>query len=163
MGSTGGDQKDEITVLVTGFEVHSLPSFQKKPPSRLPSPPKKCSDAHRGLSLFFLEFFSQLNVMQLFSVSKNTNAQSQPFKDGYPCNPSWEMASRLPPYLPPLRAKTTAAASAPRPDLQPVRILVPPKAVKVSYGAVRELVPSLWDESDEGLGRKIDLVVHIGM
>lgn len=39
----------------------------------------------------------------------------------------------------------------------PVRILVHPEPVKVSYTSVREVVPTLWDR------RKIDYAIHIGM
>ncbi|KAJ9139162.1 Pyroglutamyl peptidase type [Pleurostoma richardsiae] len=86
-----------------------------------------------------------------------------PFKEQFPHNPSWEIAHRLPDYLPPLRAKSTGASSATTP-LPPVRILVYPKPVRVNYQVVRGLVPQLWDPS-AGLtaGRRIDYTLHVGM
>lgn len=98
-----------------------------------------------------------------------------PFKDQYPVNPSWEIARSLPAYLPPERAKTvpaptagTAAGDAPR-----VRLLVHPEPVRVNYGVVRTLVPTLWDgdgddpeqssSPPERAGKKVDVMLHIGM
>ncbi|KIH95141.1 hypothetical protein SPBR_09249 [Sporothrix brasiliensis 5110] len=89
------------------------------------------------------------------------------FKSEYPQNPSWEIARRLPDYLP-ARTKTassttssTTAAPPPpsAPSVPPVRIVVYPGPVRVNYQAVRTLVPTLWD----GTPTKIDLVLHIGM
>ncbi len=89
-------------------------------------------------------------------------ADKQPFKTEYPQNPSWEIASRLPDYLPartktqhdvaatgaataaPATAQQTAKAAA-APDLPPVRIVVYPEPVRVNYQTVRKLVPTLWD------------------
>ncbi|CAG8959079.1 hypothetical protein HYFRA_00012860 [Hymenoscyphus fraxineus] len=79
-----------------------------------------------------------------------------PFQDKYPINPSWEIASRLPPFLPP--SKTAPSNISALADLPPVRILVHPEAIKVCYPVVRELVPKLWEES-----KKIDYAIHIGM
>ncbi|KAJ4268223.1 hypothetical protein NW762_002285 [Fusarium torreyae] len=80
-----------------------------------------------------------------------------PFREQYPVNPSWEIASRLPSYLPPLRAKDPnsrhAAAVLPK-----VRILVHPEPIRVNYKTVRGLVPSFYDTAE-----KIDIVIHIGM
>lgn len=42
-------------------------------------------------------------------------------------------------------------------ELPPVRILVYPEPIRVSYKVVRDLVPALWQ------GRKIDYAIHIGM
>ncbi|KAK2066465.1 hypothetical protein P8C59_000285 [Phyllachora maydis] len=73
-----------------------------------------------------------------------------PFKEEYPVNPSWEIACQLPDHVslpPPLGAN-----KAPR----PVRILVHPEPVRVSYDTVRALVPQLWRPG-------IDAVLHIGM
>ncbi|KAL2255478.1 hypothetical protein VTK26DRAFT_3268 [Humicola hyalothermophila] len=76
-----------------------------------------------------------------------------PFKKDYPVNPSWEIARSLPDWLPPLRAKTvttnpgpdpTTSAPAPKP-IPPVRILVHPEPIRVSYTVVRDLAPRLWD------------------
>lgn len=85
---------------------------------------------------------------------------SQPFREQYPVNPSWEIAKGLPAYLPPRRVKDPSSRHA---DVQVpgVRILVHPKPIRVNYDVVRELVPSLWDEPHEG--RRVDMVVHIGM
>ncbi|KAH6606539.1 hypothetical protein Trco_005692, partial [Trichoderma cornu-damae] len=82
-----------------------------------------------------------------------------PFRSEYPINPSWEIAKSLPEHLPPLRAKDPNSRYAV--SIPPVRILVHPEPIRVSYKAVRELVPSFWGETY--LGRKIDLVIHIGM
>ncbi|KAJ4296072.1 hypothetical protein N0V88_004774 [Collariella sp. IMI 366227] len=73
-----------------------------------------------------------------------------PFKRDYPINPSWEIVRGLPEWLPPLRAKTTAAAAAAASDQEdstttPVRILIHPSPIKVSYTTVRSLIPSLWN------------------
>ncbi|KAI0398448.1 putative pyroglutamyl peptidase type I [Xylariaceae sp. FL0594] len=116
-----------------------------------------------------------------------------PFREEYPVNPSWEIASRLPAYLPADRAKDVAArrsAAADIAPLPPVRIhkLGP---VRVNYEVVRGLVPGIWDggiqvaeknvaagesqsENDDGVGSeggggggygddKYDFVIHIGM
>lgn len=85
----------------------------------------------------------------------------QPFKSDYPRNPSWDIAASLPAYLPILNAKAptderTAAV------LPPVRIIVHPEPVRVTYEAVRELIPKLWRPEFSGVPR-IDFVLHIGM
>lgn len=81
-------------------------------------------------------------------------------------NPSWEIARGLPAYLPPLRAKDPAArssadATTATADFPPVRILVHPEAIRVTYKNVRGLVPSFWD--GEYGGQRIDACIHIGM
>ncbi|POR39652.1 Pyroglutamyl-peptidase 1 [Tolypocladium paradoxum] len=81
-----------------------------------------------------------------------------PFRDQYPVNPSWEIAKGLPPHLPALRAKDASSRQAA--DTPPVRILVHPEPVRVSYKVVRALVPSLWETYQ---GRKVDVVIHMGM
>ncbi|RSM15597.1 hypothetical protein CEP52_000650 [Fusarium oligoseptatum] len=64
-----------------------------------------------------------------------------PFREQYPINPSWEIASGLPSHLPPLRAKNPdsrhAAVALPK-----VRILVHPEPIRVNYRVVRDLVPT---------------------
>ncbi|KAK7757808.1 hypothetical protein SLS62_000186 [Diatrype stigma] len=87
-----------------------------------------------------------------------------PFKELYPRNPSWEIASSLPDYLPPERAKDASARRpvGSLPLLPRVRILVHPEPIRVNYEVVRDLVPTLWDGSAPGQ-RKIDFAVHIGM
>ncbi|KAL1890965.1 hypothetical protein Sste5346_007962 [Sporothrix stenoceras] len=98
------------------------------------------------------------------------------FKSEYPQNPSWEIASRLPEYLPARTKSQTAGASATTttsPTVPPVRIVVYPEPVRVNYQTVRKLVPTLWDGTPtklEGEGdkefvppAKIDLLLHIGM
>ncbi|KAL2154417.1 hypothetical protein VTH82DRAFT_3093 [Thermothelomyces myriococcoides] len=104
----------------------------------------------------------------------------EPFKKDYPINPSWEIVRSLPSYLPPLRAKVPSSTSsspfsssshAPTPPtLPPVRLLVHPEPIHVSYKAVRELVPRLWGgSSEEGegegspVGEGIDVAIHVGM
>ncbi|EMR70692.1 putative pyroglutamyl peptidase type protein [Eutypa lata UCREL1] len=86
-----------------------------------------------------------------------------PFKELYPRNPSWEIASSLPEYLPPERAKDVAArrssAAATAAALPKVRILVHPEPIRVNYEVVRGLVPKLWESPQ----RKIDFALHIGM
>lgn len=42
-----------------------------------------------------------------------------------------------------------------------MRILVHPDPIRVNYKVVRELVPTLWEETYAG--RKIDVVIHMGM
>ncbi|KAI1817881.1 putative pyroglutamyl peptidase type I [Poronia punctata] len=83
-----------------------------------------------------------------------------PFRANYPINPSWEITSLLPDYLPADRPKDVTRRSPA--GLPPVRIckLGP---VRVSYDVVRDLVPQIWDGDGESVGRKFDLVVHIGM
>ncbi|RYP21830.1 hypothetical protein DL765_002055 [Monosporascus sp. GIB2] len=80
-----------------------------------------------------------------------------PFREHYPVNPSWEIASSLPDYLPPDRVKDPTRRSPP--DLPRVRILVHPEPIRVNYDFVRGLVPKLWDDPQQ----KIDFAVHIGM
>ncbi|KAI1419269.1 hypothetical protein F5Y12DRAFT_277078 [Xylaria sp. FL1777] len=90
-----------------------------------------------------------------------------PFKEAYPVNPSWEIASRLPDYLPADRVKDAAAAAAARRSataLPPVRILKLPAPIRVNYEYARDLVPKLWNEDDDGITeRKIDYAIHVGM
>lgn len=86
----------------------------------------------------------------------------QPFKDQYPRNPSWDIASSLPEYLPPLNAKSSTAVRGASLPLPPVRIVVHPEPVRVTYSAVRHLIPNLWQPHFEGV-HKIDYVLHIGM
>jgi pyroglutamyl-peptidase len=71
-------------------------------------------------------------------------------------NPAWEIARGLPPFIrhPKLDSTSDVSSIASNP---PIRLLLHPEQVKVSYTTVRELVPKLWD------GRKIDYAVHIGM
>lgn len=89
-------------------------------------------------------------------------AHVQPFKDQYPRNPSWDIASSLPEYLPPLNAKSSTAVRGASLALPPVRIVVHPEPVRVTYSAVRHLIPNLWQPNFEGVS-KIDYVLHIGM
>lgn len=84
-----------------------------------------------------------------------------PFKENFPLNPSWAIASTLPDYLPALRAKSAGTAKAP--ELPPVRILVHPEPIRVNYQTVRALVPSLWDLERKTSRPRIDLAIHIGM
>ncbi|KAH8199330.1 hypothetical protein TruAng_006515 [Truncatella angustata] len=80
-----------------------------------------------------------------------------PFKDGYPVNPSWEIASSLPQYLPWDRVKDPSHRTSTK--MPRVRLLVHPQPVRVNYETVRELVPTLWDYPQQ----KVDLALHIGM
>ncbi|KAI1821909.1 putative pyroglutamyl peptidase type I [Xylaria intraflava] len=84
-----------------------------------------------------------------------------PFKEAYPVNPSWEIAARLPDYLPADRAKDAAHRSVAH--LPPVRIVKLPSAVRTSYEYTRNLVPTLWGDGGEDAGRGIDFAIHIGM
>jgi hypothetical protein len=84
----------------------------------------------------------------------------KPFKEQYPLNPSWAIASKLPEYLPPLR-KAAGAPSGPK--LPPIRILVHPEPVRVNYQTVRRLVPDLWDLEGRSGRPRIDMAIHIGM
>ncbi|KAG5953769.1 hypothetical protein E4U57_005086 [Claviceps arundinis] len=87
-----------------------------------------------------------------------------PFQQKFPVNPSWEIAKGLPSRLQPLRAKDAADntnGGEQTIDLPSVRILVHPEPLPVRYKPVRDLVPSLWDDTHQG--RKVDAVVHIGM
>ncbi|PHH82681.1 hypothetical protein CDD83_3195 [Cordyceps sp. RAO-2017] len=82
-----------------------------------------------------------------------------PFRDQYPVNPAWEIAKGLPSELPPsaaVRGKEAGGAT----TTPPVRILVHPEPVRVSYKAVRALVPDFWETYQ---GCEVDVVVHIGM
>ncbi|KAJ1333909.1 pyroglutamyl-peptidase [Microdochium nivale] len=79
-----------------------------------------------------------------------------PFKEQYPKNPSWEIASSLPDYLPSERVKDPNAAGPGRgggggghPVPPRVRIVTPKKAIRVNYDVVREMVPTLWDNDDD--------------
>lgn len=83
-----------------------------------------------------------------------------PFKNDYPRNPSWDIAASLPTYLPIVNAKAPSALRAT--ELPPVRIVVHPEPVRVTYSAVRELIPRLWKPEFSGVPR-IDFVLHIGM
>jgi len=84
-----------------------------------------------------------------------------PFKENFPLNPSWAIASQLPEYLPPLRPKAVGTAAASK--LPPVRVLVHPEPIRVNYQTVRALVPSLWDLEGKSGRPRIDLAIHIGM
>lgn len=81
----------------------------------------------------------------------------QPFKEQYPVNPAWEITALLPDYIPAERVKDAAARQAPA-NLPAVRILKR-GPVRVNYGTVRGLVPTLWDNPEQ----KVDYVVHVGM
>ncbi|KYK56340.1 hypothetical protein DCS_03338 [Drechmeria coniospora] len=74
--------------------------------------------------------------------------------DGLPnntvINPSWEVAKSLPSQLP-----VGINSSIPR-----VKILVPSDAIPVSYEAVDNFVPTIWDPSK---GPEVDIAVHLGM
>lgn len=72
-------------------------------------------------------------------------------------NPSWEIASSLPQYLPVDRAKDLEHRSSPQ--LPKVRLLVYPEPIRVNYQVVRKLIPTLWDN----VKQKIDFALHIGM
>ncbi|KAH8675354.1 putative pyroglutamyl peptidase type I [Xylariales sp. PMI_506] len=80
-----------------------------------------------------------------------------PFKDDYPVNPSWAIASSLPEYLPWDRVKDPGHKSSSK--VPRVRLVVHPEPIRVSYDVVRKLVPSFWDTP----GQKFDLAVHLGM
>ncbi|KXJ91966.1 hypothetical protein Micbo1qcDRAFT_162031 [Microdochium bolleyi] len=72
-----------------------------------------------------------------------------PFKEQYPKNPSWEIASSLPDYLPAERVKdpnATGRGGSGHPAPPRVRIVTPKEAIRVNYDVVREMVPSLWDD-----------------
>ncbi|KAI1180605.1 putative pyroglutamyl peptidase type I [Nemania sp. FL0916] len=86
-----------------------------------------------------------------------------PFKEAYPVNPSWEIAARLPDYLPADRAKDATGRSAA--GAPPVRIVKLPGPVRTSYEYTRDLVPRLWDNANDDANgeRKIDYAIHIGM
>jgi len=86
-----------------------------------------------------------------------------PFLDKFPVNASWSIASRLPPYL-------SLTASLPI----PIRIVVPPKPLRVSYSHVASVAPKLlsgtyplheWTETSNGAHTlpKPDIVLHIGL
>ncbi|EFX03845.1 pyroglutamyl peptidase type [Grosmannia clavigera kw1407] len=91
-----------------------------------------------------------------------------PFRDEYPANPSWEIASRLPAYLP---AAALPSSTADQEGFPPVRIVVYPEPIRVAFRTVRDLVPKLWDGRTVKLSgggaftppRRIDLMLHIGM
>ncbi|KAJ4416504.1 hypothetical protein N0V82_006699 [Gnomoniopsis sp. IMI 355080] len=85
-----------------------------------------------------------------------------PFKNDFPRNPSWDIASTLPSYLPILNAKSSTSVRDASIALPPVRILVHPEPIRVTYATVRELVPKLWNPEFSGVPR-IDFVLHIGM
>jgi pyroglutamyl-peptidase len=72
----------------------------------------------------------------------------KPFKEKYPINPSWEIAVSLPPLLPPSRTS----------NIPRIRILVHPFPIRVSYTAVRDVVPKLWASVP-----RVDIIVHVGM
>jgi len=84
-----------------------------------------------------------------------------PFRSQYPQNPSWEIASRLPSFLPPLQPKDPSTRDGPK--LPEVRIIVHPEPIRVNYETVRELIPRLWDQEQQSHGKKYDVVIHIGM
>lgn len=71
-------------------------------------------------------------------------------------NPSWEIAKALPPFLPPSNVRPPSDISL-LAKFPPVRILVHPEPIDVTYTTVRELVPKLWKS------QKIDYMIHIGM
>lgn len=46
--------------------------------------------------------------------------------------------------------------------MPPVRIVVHPEPIRVTYDAAHQIVPRLWDPAFSGVPR-VDLVLHIGM
>lgn len=86
----------------------------------------------------------------------------QPFKNDFPRNPSWDIASSLPEYLPTLNAKVPTATRESSVALPSVRILVHPEPVRVTYATAHALVPNLWKPEFSGVPR-LDFVLHIGM
>ncbi|KAG5983708.1 hypothetical protein E4U55_007389 [Claviceps digitariae] len=82
-----------------------------------------------------------------------------PFRSQWPVNPSWEIAKGLPSHLP--ASDDAATPGGQSTDLPPVRIIVHPEPLRVSYKSVRDVVPLLWDHTHQG--RKVDAVIHIGM
>ncbi|CAN8099401.1 unnamed protein product [Discula destructiva] len=85
-----------------------------------------------------------------------------PFKNDFPRNPSWDIANCLPDYLPILNAKAPGAVRESSIALPPVRILVHPDPVRVTYATAHALVPKLW-KPDSSTVPRIDFVLHIGM
>lgn len=85
-----------------------------------------------------------------------------PFKS-FPKNPSWLIASTLPPTLS-LTFPADAYASSPTVKTITIKLHVYPSEVPVSYHAVSQLIPTLLD-SDNATSPSIsyDHVVHIGM
>ncbi|KAI0862008.1 hypothetical protein F4860DRAFT_474603 [Xylaria cubensis] len=81
-----------------------------------------------------------------------------PFREAYPVNPSWEIAARLPEYLPADRVKDAAHRRSAG-DLPPVRIVKLPGPIRVNYEYTRDLVPKLWDDAE----RTFDYAIHVGM
>ncbi|KEY70638.1 hypothetical protein S7711_02241 [Stachybotrys chartarum IBT 7711] len=104
---------------------------------------------------------SQADAPRQLTVLVTGFGHGQPFREQYPVNPSWEIARDLPSFLPAQRAKDPLSRHA---DvvIPPVRILVHPEAVRVSYEVVRRLVPGLW-ETYRGHPQHVDFVVHVGM
>lgn len=87
-----------------------------------------------------------------------------PFRSQYPINPSWEIVSRLPSYVP-SNAQVEGHHPHAKPPLQkePRRIRIDnyEAPVHVGYKAVRELVPVLLDENPNGF--EPDYILHVGM
>lgn len=83
----------------------------------------------------------------------------QTWYEGQGQNPSWEVAKRLPEFLPALSAKDPNARTSP--EIPNVRILVHPEAIPVTYDGVRDLMPTFWG-NDTYMGYKIDMALHMG-
>ncbi|KAF7940007.1 uncharacterized protein EAE98_000134 [Botrytis deweyae] len=83
-----------------------------------------------------------------------------PFRAQFPINPSWEIASRLPSYVP-TDVKDEGHHPHARPPINKhtprIKIETYGAPVHVGYKAVRELVPVLLDDT------KPDYILHIGM
>ncbi|KAK8910488.1 hypothetical protein QC760_001433 [Botrytis cinerea] len=83
-----------------------------------------------------------------------------PFRAQYPINPSWEIASRLPRYVP-TNVKNEGRHPHARPPINKptpqIKIDTYGTPVHVGYKAVRELLPTLLDDNTP------DYVLHIGM
>ncbi|KAF7863232.1 hypothetical protein EAF04_007314 [Stromatinia cepivora] len=110
------------------------------------------------------------------SINKNENTRPKqeevrvlvtgfaPFRAQYPINPSWEIVSRLPSYVP-----TNTQDEGHHPHAKPpikdtprrIRIDSYEAPVHVGYKAVRELMPILLDENAHGF--EPDYILHIGM
>ncbi|ESZ98657.1 hypothetical protein SBOR_0895 [Sclerotinia borealis F-4128] len=108
------------------------------------------------------------------SISENNPPQEEeirvlvtgfgPFRAQYPINPSWEIASRLPRYVP-----TDVQDEGHHPHVRPpivkptprIRIDTYEAPIHVGYEAVRELIPKLLDEYTAG--SEPDYILHIGM
>lgn len=145
---------------LTPFSRHSYQKSRRQEASWAPRTGPRTNWSSSSPALVYVSTCLPNPQATIRQPPTDTTLSQQPFKNDYPRNPSWDIAASLPTYLPIVNAKAPSALRAT--ELPPVRIVVHPEPVRVTYSAVRELIPRLWKPEFSGVPR-IDFVLHIGM